>query len=237
MSLLMRRDLQQKIGDLRRLEKVLSRLTTISPSILDSIHYRISISTIAWPHGIVKGLPERTMDQLPEDLRKTLDAYYALSKEFDFFLKSIREGGDMSIMACLGLRKKMISVVRFIRKGLLKEAISTMGEVLSIFKDYLEVQGHYPTGLFSTFWRKYSKSEEYYREMFLPSFPTEYDPLHEADYNFALEKSMNLEETCLNSALAGNFEIANNDADSWFGFMTEFVSKNQYRKTRPKRII
>ena len=232
-----RQELEEGVERLRTLEDGLAKLGKIKYSILGEISFRLSLSMATWYHGIVQGLPDKTMKKLPKELGNVLEFYYQLSGEVKRFYLGTKSDGDASIKVYLGIRKRMLLVIRNIRRGLLGSAVKEMQFVVSILKSNIHTEGQYPKDNFKNFWSKYTQGEAYFSEIFLPSFPNYYDPRVEPEYSAALEKTINLEESALDSAITGEHILAIGNIEEWFSFMKNFINKREYSQVTPKRII
>lgn len=236
MPLARKDDLEKRIKELRSLEESLEHSGERSFSVFDEIKFRIALSTTAWYHGIVKGLPEHTLLKLPKELSEMLGQYYLVSHQVDRFFRATRDERDDSIRAYLGMRRKVISVIRSIRKGLLLDANKGMREVVSVLKSQIQRSGgEYPKGEFQVYWGRYVPTYEYFSGFFLLSFPDHYDPRFESDYSSALEQSFGLEDSALDSAIKGKLNVATGQVGEWQSFMEGFVAKASTRAV-PRRI-
>jgi len=221
---------ENRITSLRKLKKEIKELLSISPSILSIISYRIAIASIGWNSGIIKGLPPSILKKLPKDIRRVLSFYYKLSNELKIEHKRLENDENDSTMSYLIMRKKLISSIKLIKKGLLKGAISNMKEVVdelekNVFgkKDMFDKQ-------YFKFWDKYISGFKYYLEIFLPMFPNKYNPIRESDFSLVINKTLGLEELTLDYVLTNQIELADETIKEWIATMDKFVNDENKMK-------
>ncbi|MDD5022710.1 MAG: hypothetical protein PHU63_00920 [Candidatus ainarchaeum sp.] len=228
---------QNSLEQLSDIMQNLQKLSKIKTSILDTISYRIALSTHTWKYGIFLGLPEETLKKLPKEIASALQAYYLLSKEISFLLSSLKNADETSLKTYFGLRKKILEAAVQIQQGLLSESVTTMLETASILISTLKSSpNNVKKGDFQTFFEKYSECEEYFRRSFLFSFPEKYDPSFASEYDEILQQSFAFEITSIDYALAGKFELAFEELMKWFSFMQDFVGRSVIRESTPKTI-
>ncbi|MFA5050427.1 MAG: hypothetical protein WC501_05455 [Candidatus Micrarchaeia archaeon] len=211
----------ERMQSLRELTKNIQKLLQNEFSILDEISFRIAITLYLSEYELMHGASKEKQQRLPENLPEVIELHSSISKEIETYFTSTGSKNVNTFISYLKLRAKQADSFIFIKKGLLKNALESLLDIVEIFKSSVEITGPALPKDFADFLNSYKITKDFFEKSSKIGL-------------FPAEQYFELEKLAINEALNGKPDISTQKIIDLYNLMNSSVLAKKYANAKIK---